>query len=337
MCHNLSPGVVLPKTRNPSTLSSHPVEIETESDGEAHGTIVVRVQAQETNITKCVDAPGAGAHLPVVVVAPAIVSQDMRLHNTDGMKFLLPVVYHPTHRLLGARTNRDTRYHVEWLPNEVDHLDFFEQRTINAMKYGAEVGLPMLRWLAMKTENSEIHRRMELPLMRRQLSRIISVYPSSELFRKFKERVAYQQAVSSRTETALQVAERQMDSPNAGYYSRAHPEIASFLQEDWGADHTDNLRRTSIAAGYNITDAGSICLEVIAPELILLWIMEDLAITAEEATHIQQSPLAMEYGRLVLEDECIIKQVSHETKAHSRVEGLDPSRQRRRRQPRNFR
>ena len=73
----------------------------------------------------------------------------------------------------------------------------------------------------------------------------------------------------------------------------AHFEIASFLQEDWGAGHNDNFQWTSIAAGYNITDAGSIYLKVTAPELILLWILEDLVITAEEATHIQQSPLAM--------------------------------------------
>lgn len=28
-----------------------------------------------------------------------------------------------------------------------------------------------------------------------------------------------------------------MDSPIAGYYSRAHPEIDAFTGEDWEADH----------------------------------------------------------------------------------------------------
>ena len=84
----------------------------------------------------------------------------------------------------------------------------------------------------------------------------------------------------------------------------------------------------------------SIRLEVIAPQLILIWIMEDLEISTEDAAHIQKSPLAMEYGRLVLDDECVKKQASHNSKAHPPEEGragMAASRQRsRRRQPRNL-
>ena len=127
-----------------------------------------------------------------------------------------------------------------------------------------------------------------------------------------------------------------MDNPIAGYYSQAHPEVAAYIGEDWGADHTENLRRTSTSLGQIITDPSAIYLEVIAPELILLWIMEDLRINETDASLIQDSIVATRYGRLVLEDETISKQVWHHTNAHSREEGTKNAkegRQKRRRQP----
>lgn len=213
-------------------------------------------------------------------------------------------------------------------------MDIFERRTSNALQYGAQAGLPMLRWLAQKTERAEIHARMEKPNVRRQLSRIIASYTSSKFFQRFHQGVEARQLRKSRSETALQVAERQIDSPLAGYYSRAHPEIASYVGEDWGADHTDNLRRTSASLGQIISDPGSIYLEVIAPEIILLWIMEDLGIDQSAASLIQESPLATDYGRLVLESECINEQSYHITNAHSQDEGMAGTRAGRRQRKR---
>ena len=207
------------------------------------------------------------------------------------------------------------------LPECVE-IDMFEQRTHDALKYGAEVGLPMLGWLALKTENAEIHSRMELPAARREISRIISGYTKSKFFVQYQQEVAIRQSASARSETALQVAERQINNPIAGYYSRAHPEIGAFFGEDWGADHTLTLRKTSAAFGHTITDPAAIFLEVIAPELIHHWIMEDLTVDGEVASAIQLRPEATNYGRLVLESECVKQQVPHNTKAHSAAEGL---------------
>ena len=134
----------------------------------------------------------------------------------------------------------------------------------------------------------------------------------------------------------MQVAERQIDNPIAGYYSRAHPEVATYIGEDWGADHTENLRRRATALGQTITNPSPIYLEVIAPELILLWIMEDLRINETDASLIQDSILATHHGRLVLEEETVSAQVWHHTNADSREEGIKKAmqgRQKRRRQP----
>jgi len=197
----------------------------------------------------------------------------------------------------------------------------------------------MLRWLAWKTEKAQIHSRMELPVVRQHITRIISSYTSSKFFLQHQQGISSRQLKGSRGETALQIAERQMDHAIAGYYSQAHPEIAAFIGEDWGADHTGNLRRTSLRLGHEITDPGSICIEVIAPELILLWIMEDLSIDRDAAFHILHCTEASDYGRLVLEGECVENQVSHDTNAHSQAEGLANapiSRLRRKRQPRKY-
>ena len=126
-----------------------------------------------------------------------------------------------------------------------------------------------------------------------------------------------------------------MDIAVAGYYSRAHPEIASFIRKDWGADHINNLRRTSTACGQTITGPCSFYLEVIAPELIHLWIMEDLGVDEGVASEIQHCPHATNYGRLVLETDVIDQQVLHQTNAHSSDQGgpnVATGRQRRRRQ-----
>ena len=176
---------------------------------------------------------------------------------------------------------------------------------------------------------------MEIPSVRRQISRIISSYSTSKFFHRFQDGVVLRQSQNSRSETTLQVAEWQMDIAVAGYYSRAHPEIASFIGEDWGADHTNNLRRTSTACGQTITDPGSFYLEVIAPELIQLWIMEDLRVDEGVASQIQRCPHATNYGRLVLETDVVDQQVPHQTNAHSAEQGgpdVATGRQRRRRQ-----
>ena len=106
---------------------------------------------------------------------------------------------------------------------------------------------------------------------------------------------------------------------------------------DWNADHADNLRRTAAAHGHIISDPGSFYLEVIAPQLILLWIMEDLQIGHEAASGILSSPVATAYGRLVLEDEYVQKQEVYNSVAHSGTWGVElgtSTRQgRRRRQP----
>ena len=201
-------------------------------------------------------------------------------------------------------------------------LDVFEQRKIAAMAFGNEQQLPMLNWLRQATENSAIHARMELPSTRRKISRIISNYASSAFYRQFEEGIAERQSLTRRTESALQVAERQVDCPIAGYYSRAHPEIGPYFGEDWGADHADNLRRTAAAQGHIISDPGSFYLEIIAPELISCWIMEDLQIEREAASGILSSPLATAYGRLVLEDEYVQKQEPYDSLAHSGTWGL---------------
>ena len=184
-------------------------------------------------------------------------------------------------------------------------MDIFEQRTSQALLYGVENELPMLVWLKQKTENTQIRARMELPVVRQQLSRIIASYTSSKFFDRYQHGVLDRQAQSVRRETALQVAEQQIDNPIAGYYSRVHPEVAAYIGEDWGADHTENLRRTATALGQTITNPSPIYLEVIAPELILLWIMEDLGINETDASLIQDSILATHYGRLVLEEETV--------------------------------
>lgn len=115
--------------------------------------------------------------------------------------------------------------------------DIFELRKIAAMKFGHEHKLPMLKWLRRATENSEIHARMELPSTRRQIFRIISTYASSAFFLRFEESREKRQTVTRRTESALQVAERQVDCPIAGYYSRAHPEIGPYIGEDCSMVH----------------------------------------------------------------------------------------------------
>ena len=199
-------------------------------------------------------------------------------------------------------------------------LDVFERRTSGALQYGAEKELPMLGWLKTKTENPQIHAQMEVPIVRRQLSRIIASYMSSKFFSRYQQGIINWQAQNIRRETALQVAEQQMDNPIAGYDSQAHPEVAAYIGEDWGADHTENLRRTSTSLGQIITDPSAIYLEVIAPELILLWIMEDLRINETDASLIQDSIVATRYRRLVLEDETISEQVWHYTNAHPREE-----------------
>ena len=203
--------------------------------------------------------------------------------------------------------------------SEPNHeLDIFELRTLAALEYGAKVGLPMLNWLQHTTENSKIRERIELPRTRRDISRIIGGYFSSTFFAQFQAGIATRQITTRRTESALQIAERQMDTPIAGYYSRAHPEIAALIGEDWGADHTDNLRRTSASHDHVISDPGSFYLEVITPELVILWIMEDLQIAKAEALEILSNPLAAAYGRLVLEAPCVEDQEQHSSLAHSR-------------------
>ena len=193
----------------------------------------------------------------------------------------------------------------------------------------------MLQWLAGKTENSEIHKRMELPAVRRDISKIILSYTSSTFFQQFQEGITSRRLQKSRGESALKIAERQIDNPIARYYSRAHPEIAAYIGEDWVPDHNHNLSQTAAAMGQTITDPGSIYLEVIAPEIILLWIMEDLRIDQEDASRIQQSPQATDYGRLVLEPDCIAQQAVHQTNAHRPDEGSRASTrwQMRKRQP----
>lgn len=109
----------------------------------------------------------------------------------------------------------------------------------------------------------------------------------------------------------------QIDTPIVGYYSRAHPEIAALIGEDWGADHTDNLRHTSTSHNHTISDPGSFYLEVISPELMILWIVEDLRIGKAEALEILSSPLATAYGRLVREDDSVENQERHPSMAHS--------------------
>ena len=196
-------------------------------------------------------------------------------------------------------------------------LDVFEQRTLAALKYGAEVGLLMLNWLQHMTGNSKIRERIELPSTRQDISRIIGGYFTSPYFAQFQASIMERRTLTRRTESALQVAERQMDSSIAGYYSRAHPEIAALIGEDWGADHTDNLRRTSASHNHLINDPGSLYLGVIAPELILLWIMDDLQVRKAEGLEILSSPLATAYGRLVLEAECVETQEPHSSLVHS--------------------
>lgn len=195
----------------------------------------------------------------------------------------------------------------------------------------------MLNWIRHATENIQIHARMELPSTSHHISRIISTYPSSSFFDQFEVRIEERRRTTRRTESVLQVAERQMDCPIAGYYSRAHPEIEPYVGEDWGADHADNLRRTSLAHGHVITDPGSFYLEVIAPELILLWITEDLQIGRAAAEAILASPVATTYGRLVLEEDSVQNQEPHHSFTHSSTwsaEGVVGSRQGRRgRQP----
>ena len=83
---------------------------------------------------------------------------------------------------------------------------------------------------------------MQLPSTRRHISRIISTYPSSSFFDQFEVGIEERRRTTRQTESALQVAERQMDCPIAGNYSRAHPELGPYVGEDWGADHADNLR-----------------------------------------------------------------------------------------------
>lgn len=213
-------------------------------------------------------------------------------------------------------------------------MDIFQRRTGNALQYGAQARLPMLRWLALKTERAEIHARMEKPNVRQQPSRIIASYTSSRFFQRFHKGVEAPQMRKSCSETALQVTKRQIDSPLAGYYSQAHPETASYVGVGWGADHTDDLRRTSASLGQTISDLSSIYLEVIAPDIILLWIMKDLDIDQTAASLIQESPLATDYGRLVLESDCINEQSYHITNAHSQDEGMAGTRAgRRQRKP----
>ena len=55
-------------------------------------------------------------------------------------------------------------------------LDVFERRMSEALQYGAENELPMLGCRKTKTENPQIHARLEVPSVRRQLSRIIASY-----------------------------------------------------------------------------------------------------------------------------------------------------------------
>lgn len=175
----------------------------------------------------------------------------------------------------------------------------------------------MLCWLREMTGNSSIRKRMERQATRRDISRIISNYMASPFYTKFQVGKDARKLSQRRSESALQVAERQMDTPIAGYYSYAHPEMAGFIGEDWGADHTDNLRRTASAHGEVISDPGSFYLEVIAPELALLWIIEDLQIDKVVANTILSSSLASYYGRLVLEEDCVLRQEEHSSVAHS--------------------
>ena len=75
-------------------------------------------------------------------------------------------------------------------------LDVFEHRMSEALQYGAETRneLPMLGWLKTKTENSQIHARMEVPSVRWQLSRIIASYTSSKFFSRYQQGIINQQA-----------------------------------------------------------------------------------------------------------------------------------------------
>ena len=267
-----------------------------------------------------------GVIVPQSKTDVALAPEEERSHSSgvDGTYFrLVPL----------AKPGISGDVNVRLQPLEV--LDIFEKRTLEALEYAAKAALPMLYWLVQKTENNNIRLRVENPSARRQISQIISSYISSQFFTGFTDRNTASGGKISLGVSALQVAERQIDCPIAGYYFRAHPEIAACIAEDWGADHSDNLRRTSASHGDNITDPGSFYLEVIAPELIQLWIMEDLTIDKEAAALIQGSSQASNYGRLVLDAESIRNQDWHYTTAHSKDEGKAGTggRERRKRKP----
>lgn len=73
--------------------------------------------------------------------------------------------------------------------------------------------------------------------------------------------------------------------------------------EDWDATHCIDLKASMKRLKTPDSDYTQLLIEVIAPEIIILLIQEDLDLDRNSAIAILEDQIAIEYGRLVAEDE----------------------------------
>lgn len=164
--------------------------------------------------------------------------------------------------------------------------------------HAKDSGFPKLSFL--REQEAEASLRNRLAKIEPFITRFVRSYTIRKYFPAFLERRL--RVRTTRPKVGLAMIEEQINGLPFGYYSACAPLITAILFES-GFDYLLREQMKKEKDDQFSSQGPELFLEVIVPEIISMFIVEDMTVDRARALVILEDSLARQYGHLVIKDE----------------------------------